>query len=253
MEAKKKTESRNATKDNHILLLSEKSSYLINSNQKRINTSEGIIELDNIKTGTEIKSHKGVPFTVVKPNLNDYINHKLRRLPQAIIPKDSAIIMALTGINKNSVILEAGTGSAFSSVFFALHCKKIYSYEIRKDFFENAKKNIQILGIKNIILKNKDILDGIRERNIDMILLDMKNAEKAIPLAFNSLKTGGFLVVYSPYIEQVKASVEIIKTLRFTDIKTLENITRYWDVREHTLPKRKGMTHTGFITIARKF
>ena len=43
-----------------------------------------------------------------------------------------------------------------------------------------------------------------------------------------------------------------IKKRNFTGVKTIESILREWDVDYHTLPKRSGITHTGFITFARK-
>ena len=174
-------------------------------------------------------------------------------MPQVITQKDAGIILGLTGLNNKSKVVEAGTGSAFATIFFAKYCNKVYSYEIREDFYKNAKNNVEMLKCKNIVLKNKNILDGIDEKNVDMVLLDMRNSEQVVSLAFKSLKPGGYLVVYSPYIEQVKASVDEINKFDFTNIQTIENILRHWDVRDHTLPKRYGTLHTGFITFARKF
>lgn len=245
-------------KEDNVLLLSKEKKFFTNVKQNKLNLSEGIVKLKPIigkKFGMKIESHKGAIFSVVKPNLCDYYKKKLKRLPQVITQKDASLILGITCLSVNAKIVEAGTGSAFATLFFAKFCSKgkIYSYEIREDFSKNAKNNVETLNYKNIILKNKNILDGIDEKDVDMVLLDMKSSESAVPIAFNSLKPGGFLVVYSPYIEQVKASVQKIKELNFTGIKTIENILREWDVREHTLPKRYGTMHTGFITFARKF
>jgi tRNA (adenine57-N1/adenine58-N1)-methyltransferase len=245
-------------KEDNILLLSKEKEFFANVNQKKLNLSEGILELTSVigeKFGTKIKSHKGIMFSVVKPNLGDYFKKKLKRMPQVITQKDAGIILGMTCLENNAKVVEAGTGSAFATLFFAKFCNKgkVYSYEIREDFYKNAKKNIEKLNYNNIILKNKNILDGIDEKDVDIILLDMKKAEEAISLAFKSLKSGGYLVVYSPYIEQVKATVLEIEKLDFTNVQTIENILRHWDVREHTLPKRYGTMHTGFITFARKY
>jgi tRNA (adenine57-N1/adenine58-N1)-methyltransferase len=80
----------------------------------------------------------------------------------------------------------------------------------------------------------------------------MKYAEKVVKHAYKSLRVGGWLVVYSPYIEQVKAVVKEMERKGFNKTKTVENIVREWDVREHTLPARSGIMHTGFLTFARK-
>jgi len=238
------------------LLLSEERSFLVKiEKNKKLHTDFGIIDLSKAigkSYGSIIKTHKGKEFVLVKPSIVDFLNKKARMMPQAVRPKDSALILAFTGINKNSIVVEAGTGSAWLTLFLANYVKKIYSYEKRKDFFENAKKNIKASGMKNIVLKNKDIREGIDEKNVDAVILDMQNAETVVNLAYKALKPGGFFVVYSPYIEQVKAVVEEIKKYNFAQVLTVENILRPWDVRGHTLPKRQGLLHTGFLTFARK-
>lgn len=239
-----------------VLLLSKERGFLVKVEKgKKLHTDFGVIDLSNAiskKYNSVVKTHKGKEFVLAKPSIVDFLNKKARMMPQAVRPKDAALILAFTGLNKNSVVVEAGTGSAWLTLFLANYVKKIYSYEKRKDFFENAKKNIRASGLKNIVLKNKDIRQGIDERNVDAVILDMKNAEQVVRHVFLTLKPAAWLVVYSPYIEQVKVVVEEIKKYNFAQILTVENILRPWDVRGHTLPKRQGLLHTGFLTFARK-
>jgi len=240
-----------------VLLLSKERNYLLKVEEREFNTDYGVVDLKNIigkKYGCIIKPHKNYEFIVVEPNITDFINKKIKKMPQAIRPKDFALIIALTGLKTNAIVVEAGTGSAWLTLMLANYCTqgKVYSYEIRKDFFENAKKNIETVGVKNVVLKHKDILKGIEEKDVDLVVLDMIKAEKAVLDAYQSLKPGGWLVVFSPYIEQVKDVVKEMEQLDFTKPFTLENIIRYWDVRKHTLPKRYGIVHTGWLTFARK-
>jgi len=188
-----------------------------------------------------------------KSNLLDILK-KLKRVPQIIMPKDASLILAYTGISPNSMIVDAGTGSGFLAIFLAYYCRegKIVTYEKRHDFAKVAKMNIKLTGLKNIVLKEKDILEGIDEKNIDLITLDMKDAEKVVKISFDALRPGGWLVVYSPYIEQVISVREGIEKLNFKEIKTVENIVREWRVGRHTLPEVSGVMHTGWLTFARK-
>ena len=242
-------------KGDYVLLLNEEHSYLKIVEDKQMQVSSGVIELKSLigkKFGSRVLTHKGGVFVVVKPSIADIIRRKFKRLPQAIIPKDAGLIIAKTGIGSESKIVEAGTGSGFATYFLSQYVKKVFTYELRKDFYDNVQKNFNGLKVKNVKFYNKSILDGIKEKEVDLVLLDMQKAEEAVPLTFKALKPGGWLVVYSPYIEQVKACMDEINELEFTRVETIENISRGWDVRDHTLPKRQGIGHTGFLTFARK-
>lgn len=154
-----------------------------------------------------------------------------------------------------SLVVDAGTGTGYLSIFLANYLKpgKVVTYEKDGIFAKSAKQNIKSSGLEKFIkLKQKNILRGIDEKNVDLVTLDMQYAEKVVKHAYAALKYGGWIVVYSPYVEQVKAVVNEIKRKGFSEVKTVENIVRLWDVREHTLPQRSGIMHTGFITFARK-
>lgn len=241
-----------------VLLLSEDKYYLVEVSNKIFNTQSGIIDLKKLKKknlGNKIKTHLGKEFSIVKPNIKDILEKKIKRLPQIIMPKDIALIISYTGIEPGSLVVDAGTGSGFLAMFLANYIKpgKVVTYENNKRFIKITKNNIRISGLSKFIrLKQKDILKGIDEKNVDLITLDMKNAEKVINHAWKSLKTGGYLVVYSPHVEQVISVWKEIKKKGFSYIKTVENIVREWQVEKITRPKTIGLMHTGFLTFARK-
>jgi len=106
--------------------------------------------------------------------------------------------------------------------------------------------------LKNMKLKEKDISKGIGERNVDLITLDLQHPEKIVKHTCKSLKTGGWLVVYSPTIEEVIKVVKEIRKKSFSEIKTVENIVREWQTERTTRPKTMGLMHTGWLTFARK-
>ncbi len=240
-----------------VLLLGDEATYMVKAAKRGFNVDGGLIELDTLigKTfGSVIKTHKGREFIAVEPNTNDLLAKRMRRLPQVITPKDMGLIVGMTGIQCDAKVVEAGTGSGHGTLFLSRYCSKgkIYTYELRRDFFENVKHNLEEVGVKNVKMTNADIRLGFKEKDVDLVMLDMIGAEDVIEQAFMALKPGAFLVVYSPYIEQVKAVVDNIKKFRFTNCYTVENMLRHWDVRDHTLPQRFGTMHTGFMTFARK-
>jgi len=179
---------------------------------------------------------------------------KAKRGPQVILPKDAGLIVSVTGCSPEWKVVDAGTGSGFLAIFLGNLGCKVYTYEKEKRFYDIAKKNIKNSGLKNIKIKNSDITKGIKERNLDMITLDMKNPEKVIKHAYKSLKSGGWMVIYSMHIEQIQKVWKELKKYDFEKPKILENLQREWQIegRTFTRPKTHMLAHTGFLTFVRK-
>ncbi len=238
-----------------ILLLSKDESYLVENNIKRLNTKSGIIKLSGSKKiGSKVKSHLGKEFYIVKPTILDILHKKIRRTAQVILPKDIALILAYTGISPDSFVVDCGTGTGYLAIFLAHYLSKgkVVTYEKEKRFLENAKENIKFSGLKNIKLKQKDVIKGFDEKKVDTIVIDLQNPEKIIKHAYKSLKVGGQLVIYSPTVEGIIKVSKIIRRLNFSEAKTVENIVREWQTERTTRPKTMGLMHTGFLIFARK-
>ena len=115
---------------------------------------------------------------------------KTRRRPYEASKKDLGLVLKNTGINKNSIVLDEVTGCAFSALFFSQFCKKVYTYEEKEDFYNLAKKNIDLLEAKNITIKNKDINKKIDEKKLDLIFLDDPKPWLALTNCNKTLKQG---------------------------------------------------------------
>jgi len=189
----------------------------------------------------------------MKENIIDILK-KSNRGPQVILPKDMGIIVAETGVKPGWRVVDGGTGSGFLAMFLANLGCEVYTYENDKRWFEIAKKNFQRFGFKNIHLKFKDILKGIDEKNVDMITIDMKDAQKIVKDAYSKLKSGGFMVFYSLHIEQIQKIYKELRKYKFSKVKYLENIQREWQIEgsTYTRPKTEMLGHTGFLVFARK-
>jgi len=61
--------------------------------------------------------------------------------------------------------------------------------------YQKAKRNIELFDF-DITMYNKDISKGIREKNVDLIFLDLENPEKIVKKAYKSLKPGGWIVSF---------------------------------------------------------
>jgi tRNA (adenine57-N1/adenine58-N1)-methyltransferase catalytic subunit len=177
----------------------------------------------------------------------------LKRGPAIIQPKDIGMILGYTGSGKETVCVDAGTGSAFLSISLANTCKHVYSYERKKEFFELASANAEKKGVKNLTIKNKDIMEGIEEKEVGLVTLDLPDAEKAVPLAYNALAYGGWCVGYTPNVEQAKAFYMECHRAMFTEIFMLECMVREYEVREYGVrPVHFSLSHTAYLVFAKK-
>ncbi|MFQ5406406.1 MAG: tRNA (adenine-N1)-methyltransferase [Candidatus Micrarchaeia archaeon] len=182
---------------------------------------------------------------------------KLHRGPQVITLKDAAFISAFCGVQSGDKVVDAGSGSGWLAVYLGNLVSpkgKVYSYEIRGEFAEIARKNIEKTGLEKVVeVKEKNVFDRIDEKNVDLVTLDLANAEKALPNAFDALKEKGFTVGYLPNVEQVKTFVLTGEKLGFKHVQTLEVNARQLLVREHGCrPQTKGITHTAFLSFLKK-
>jgi len=223
---------------------------------KDLHTQYGFIkkeELNKSKEGSLLKSNTNKEFFIFNPSFID-LYRKIKRDAQIIPLKDIGLIIAETGINKKSRVLDAGSGSGALACFLAAIAKGVITYEIRDDFIEIVKSNIEFLGLKNIKIKKKDIYKEIDDKNIDVVILDLPEPWKAIETCSRALKPGGFLVSYSPSVPQMADFVNALrKNEKFVYIKTAEIIEREWEVEERRVrPKTSAIGHSGFLSFARK-
>src|SRR3989338_767097 len=237
-----------------MVLLAGKRRILIDTSAKSVNTDCGKINLTKIKKyGQKIKSSTGDSFVALKPSFVDLLK-KAKRGPQVVTPKDAAQIVALTGAESGWNCLDAGGGSGFLSLFIANIVKPgaVTTYERTKESAEKIRGNAKLFGLNNITVKNKDVLKGFNEKNLDLITLDMLGAEKMVKPCHRALKEGGWLSIYSPHIEQQLRCIKEIDNLKM-EHATVENTRRFWKSEAgFTHPFHTQLAHTGFITVARK-
>ena len=230
------------------ILIRENRTYFWSSGD--LNTEFGLVKEKDIKKSKDrVFSNSKNEFKIFDASFTDKIS-KIKRGPAVILPKDVGLIITSTGINKNSKVLDAGTGSGVLSSYLSNFCKTVYSYEINREFYELAKKNFSDLNIKNIILKNKSVKD-ISEKDLDLIALDLPNPEIALDSSYKALKSGSFLVIYLPNITQV---IDIVKKAsEFKLIKVVELIEREWHVESQRVrPHSLMIGHTAFLIFFRK-
>ncbi len=182
---------------------------------------------------------------------------KLKRGPQVIVLKDAAVIVGFSGIGAGDRVVEAGSGSGFLSIYLANVVGKdgkIYSYEWREDFYKLAGKNVAKVGMEKIVeLKPLNVFEGIVEKNVDAVILDLADSEKAVSHAFTALRDNGVLVGFHPNVEQIKKFTDACKLAGFGESKVVETIVRDWLIRDRgSRPTNTGLMHTAFLSFTVK-
>lgn len=240
------------------MILDERGKKYILKPGEEFQSDLGIVKaevLDEAQIGDEVKSHLDHTFKIVKPNINDFIDLMERRC-SILLKKDIGQVLAHTGLGSGARVVDAGTGAGAIALNFGNVVGsegKVVTYEIREDFAEVAKRNIDKFGIDNIEVKNKNIKEGIDESDLDLIFLDLPKPFEIFEDVYDSLTLGGWLVVYAPYIDQAEVSYRIAKKLNFYDIDIIEIMERGLEVRQQGVrPKTRMVGHSGYLLFARK-
>lgn len=217
-----------------------------------LHTKYGKIKESDIKKGGKVSSHLNKKFLVFDATFSDAVE-KIERGPAVISKKDIGNIVVTTGINKDSKIVDIGTGSGMLALHLANISAHVVSYEKSKEFYDIAKKNAEKINVQ-LTIKNKDISEGIEEKNVDLITVDLKEPWLILKDAETSLKQGGFCVAYLPHITQVQHLCVAAEKMNLYIQKVSETIEREWMIDElKARPHNVGMLHTGFLVFLRKY
>ena len=228
---------------------------------KPFGTHRGNILHDDIigkPDGSRVWTARGTEYRVFRPTFNQYILN-LKRHAQIIYPKDIGPILLWADVFPGATVIEAGIGWGALTIKLLESVGprgRIVSYEIREDFAESGKSTVnRFLGeCSNLEVKVRDIYEGIEERDIDRIILDLPEPWHVVPHAQQALVPGGILLSYLPSALQVKQLVDAIERQgSFTGPEVFEVILRPWHVKGQSVrPVQWMFSHSAFIITCRR-
>ena len=166
-----------------------------------------------------------------------------------MLPKDIGLVIAYTGMNHNDDVLDAGTGSGISAIFFGGVAKTVRTYEIRPEFSVLAQKNLAEAKLPNVEAVAGDFLEA--KGDYDVVHLDMQISAEHVAHAFALLRSGGYLACYTPFLEQMAVVVDAASSL-FSEVHTHELIEREMTRSKRGTRPSTSVCHSGYVTIARK-
>lgn len=216
-------------------------------------------ELIGRDEGTVITTSSGSHLVALRPTFGELVVDR-RRQAQPIYPKDLGAILVGADIHPGARVLEAGTGTAALTLALVRAVGAeglVISCEVREDFHAAATRVVgeTFAAIPaNLELRLCDVFDGVPERHLDRVLLDLPEPWRATEVVAEALRPGGILFAHCPNISQAQ---QLLVALRehggFGLFETIEVLQRSWTIRGRSLrPVHRMVAHTGFLTFARR-
>lgn len=237
--------------NDRVLLISEGREYYVRAGAGILSTDKGQVDLALLvgaSAGDVIATHTGTRFTVRIPRPTDFFVHA-KRSGAPMLPKDIGLVIACTGMNRNDIVLDAGTGSGIAAIYFGGIARHVRSYEIREESAVLARKNIDEAHITNVDVIAADILTATG--TFDVVHLDLHVSPGHVEHAYALLTAGGYLACYTPFLEQMAVVVDSAQE-RFSEVHTHELIEREMTRSKRGTRPSTSICHTGYVTIARK-
>lgn len=219
-------------------------------------TKEGFVTEEDLNSGNNIvKTNTGKEFLIFNSNNYDRRN-KIKRGAQLITPKDLGYIASRTGLDRNCVVVEAGSGSGAATIFFSGIVKFVHTFEIVESHYEIVKKNLNFIGCDNVDIVLGDINENLSNLpDADLLFLDMPEPQNLLEKNLNFLKSGSYIVCYLPSITQIQVLTQLLeKRDDYYLEESTEVILRHWKVwgRVARPMHRKEIDHTAFLVFIRK-
>ena len=233
-------------------------------------THAGVVAHDQIigsSEGAQFRSGSGARFVAMRPTLADQVL-KMPRGAQVIYPKDLGAIWMLADVGPAMSVFETGVGSGALSSTLLRAGALVTGYELREDFAERAKRNVEsIAGADALCRYDVQLRDayeavdpprhGVRpngdaEAQYDRAVLDIPEPWQVTEHLPGRLRLGGILVAYNPSVTQVQQLRRTLDAGPWAFVETIEVLHRSWHVQGASVrPDHRMVAHTGFLTHAR--
>lgn len=222
-----------------------------------LHTDLGMLTVpEDVESGDVLETHIGESFVARELRGPDLFNH-LDRTGAPMMPRDIGLIIGHTGAAAGDRVLDAGTGTGILSAYLGRLNANVTSYEQSAEFADVARENMEIAGVEEFVeVRTGDITDELDELTVgepfDLLTLDTEDAPEIVASAPELLVDGGFLAVYSPFVENSRATVAAAADAGLSEIETFETIQRRMQFDDRgTRPSTAGVGHTGYLTFAR--
>ncbi len=106
-----------------------------------------------------------------------------------------ALMTEAVSLKGNEKVLEIGTGSGYQAAILAEIVKNVYTIEIKKGLYEQARQRLQKLGYNNVQVKHGDGYFGWESEAPFDVIMVTASANHIPPPLISQLKEGGRLII----------------------------------------------------------
>ncbi|WP_439025638.1 methyltransferase domain-containing protein [Haloarchaeobius sp. DT45] len=236
-----------------VLLVHDDREYLVPPGDE-LQTDLGVLQVpEDVEPGDVLETHLGEVFHV-RPLRGPDLFHHFERTGAPMMPRDIGIIVGETGVAGGDRVLDAGTGTGVLSAYMARAGAEVTTFEQKAEFADVARENMRLAGVDDRVdVRTGDVtefLDDLGE--FDVVTLDTIDAAEVVAHVPDLLVRGGFVSVYSPFVEQTREAVEAARAVGLSGVTTYETIQRKMDFDDRgSRPSTRGVGHTGYLTFAR--
>lgn len=225
---------------------------------EELQTDLGVLTVpEDVEPGQRLETHLGDEFVVREPRSPDLFDH-FERTGAPMMPRDVGLVVGFTGAAAGDRVLDAGTGTGVLAAYLGRLGADVVTYERDPDFADVARENMRLAGVENTVeVRTGDVLESMGTLadgpEFDLLTLDTADAPDVVRRTSDLVVSGGFVVVYSPFVEGSRAAVEAADETALTDVTTHETIQRRMTFDDRgSRPDTRGVGHTGYLTVARR-
>ncbi|AKH97219.1 methyltransferase domain-containing protein [Halanaeroarchaeum sulfurireducens] len=220
-----------------------------------VHTDLGVVDVPtDVSPGDVVESHLGESFAVRALRGPDLFQH-LERTGAPMMPKDVGLVIGHTGAAAGDQVLDAGTGTGVLAAYLARVGAEVRTFEEDPEFAAVARENMDLAEVADrVTVQVGDVTDHLDDASgFDLVTLDTADAVPVVERAQDLLVSGGFVAVYSPFVESAREVELAAREAGLESIETVETIQREMDFDDRgSRPATRGVGHTGYLTFGRK-
>ena len=209
-------------------------------------TKYGAIKHDNLighQFGSKFECSKGWVY-ILNPT-PELWTVSLPHRTQILYATDIAMVLFQLEVKYGSVVCESGTGSGSLSHSFLRaigSTGKLYTTEFHEERSKKARNEFIAHGYgENVVVHNGDAFEegfpDCPENSADAVFLDLPQSHLAIDQALKVMKPAySRLCSFSPCMEQVQRTCEVLHKKGFSDVITMELVKHTNNVKRINMP-----------------